>query len=1184
MEMRIILLKLSLSISNPFEVVMKYFELHCHSYFSLGDGVSSPSEIVERATELEYPYIALTDHGEIAGWYDFAEKCSGKDIEPIFGCEFYVAKDYDDLEATIFTRKRGDHPIRIEYEDGSIEDTSTETMSTKDKKVRNLKSGDSHNGKVIKDIYQTRLKRGHLVVLAKGQEGLKSVIKIYNNSWDNYHNKGKKNIVFEKDILNEAGNIVVLSACLGSYIDNEDKVKRFKDTLGEDFYLEIQPHSVTNDFDFESGVHIKVPDKQKSHNEKIIKWSREYDIKTVLTSDPHYPRKEDKTLQDIIILTHKFNRSGWYFLDDCFYMKDLKEWLKYFMFLKLDFGKDDIKKSLSNMYEIGDKCKGAKIKRPPQLREFDIKTHSLYKEGDTKISLIMRIIKDIGRFNNSDEYKKRFKYELSVIKEIGFLDYFLIQEDIIRFNRNNDYLVGTSRGSAGGSLFSYYLGITSIDPIEHGLLFERFLDISRGKAGGLPDIDIDYERQQETQNYIINKYGSEYAIFIGAYQTTKLKDALKKAYKVLYKTPDREYSFDTINKINATFNTNDLDEALVEAKKEFDEAQDKGSPVPEINLYTFLMNKPDVEKAVRKMLKRVNLIRQHACALIISKDPIRETIPVTLSYTKDKGYKAITAFDGNGIEACGQVKFDVLGLNTLNCIKACINEIRKFKGNKLENGIDITNCNNIWDMDLDDPEVLYNFKKADTDTVFQFNTKPLKWLLKMIEADEFNDLSAINALVRPGPLSAGFPQIYAKRKKGELKTDEIFIEEEKKGNIVTKKSKVKYRHPIMDEILKGTYGVMIYQEQIQKIFVRMGGFTLPESNLVRKAVAKKKIDMIMGFKDRFADNVMNNLEPKWTQKQVDDFFEDLIGFGNYCFNKSHSVGYSIIGYVCQYFKTKYPLEWWIGNLKHSGEDGCLSIINKVINENLAPIHFPDINQSKRDFYYDGKKIIIPLRYIDGVGDKCIEEIVNNQPYESIEDFIDKVSGRRVQTMNVINLIICNTFRHIHPDLSNMQLLSRYLDIAEKTSKSKALHSKISRLRHLCEDKIEMARERSKLDKFYINDWVNKFKDFFDKDVVDIRSLSRFRDGKEVIIGGDFIKFKSTKIKRGKNKGNEMCRITVAQGRDNIIVTMWPDVYKVFKDRLKKWSNGGSVVQVKGKVNRYLGTINLICKTMKEIEI
>jgi len=681
---------------------MNYFELHNHSHFSYLDGISSPKDMAKKAKELGYPAIALTDHGNIDGWYNFYKECKKNDIQPILSCEFYVARNFSDTE---------DHPWK---KDGT-----------------------------------QRVKRGHLILHAKGQAGVSAIREIYNASWDNFKEKGNKNVIFEKDIFAHAGNIIVQSACTGSYFKDEETLLRFRDVFEDDLYLEIQPHILDKEWNIDTKEFLPVDDKQDEHNMKIMDWSEKHDIQLIVTGDSHYVLREDKIIQDIQILNSYVGiQTGWHFPTDTNHLMNREMWWKYFTRentkTRKRFDEAYFDKCLTNMQTILEKTKGVVLEKDASLREYPLDTHELYQEGDTKDTLLIRIINDIGKMRNKpNTYKERLARELKLIRKQNFVDYFLIYEDIIRWNRKQGYLTGPGRGSAAGSLLAYVLDITKRDPIKQNLLFERFMDPNRSDY---PDIDSDFEEQKLTMEYCAEKYGKEHVINIGAYQTVKVKTAMKNAYKTLAEKNNWEYNYAAVNTVtknipetNARGEDSQIEiflELLKESKERYDMCIRRGTEVPLSNMYGFLRDKPGLAKAIHRMLGKVTNLRVHPCSIIITDRPVREKLAVAQAMGG-----VVTASDGEGVEAQGEVKMDILGLKTLNYIGECIRFIHK------RHGIDL--FDKIWKLPTDDPKVISAMNAADTKMVFQFNTTALQNIIRLIGVKDFNDLVAIVALVRP---------------------------------------------------------------------------------------------------------------------------------------------------------------------------------------------------------------------------------------------------------------------------------------------------------------------------------------------------------------------------------------------------------------------------------------------------
>lgn len=1113
--------------------------------------------MAKKAKELGYPAIALTDHGNIDGWWDFYQACKANGIQPILSCEFYVAKNFSDTE---------DHPWK--------------------------KNGEQ------------RVKRGHLIIHAKGQEGIDALRELYNESWNEFKEKGNKNVIFEKDIFAKAGKILVQSACTGSYFDTEDKLLRFKEVFGDDLYLEIQPHILDQDYNMEARKFLPVDDKQDIHNVKIINWARKHDINLIVTGDSHYTVKEDKIIQDIQILNSYVGvNTGWHFPHDTNHLMDRKMWWDYFTREQTEtrkiFTEEDFDKCLETMAGIIEKTKGCTLEKDPSLREFPLESHELYQEGDTKDVLLMRIINDIGKMKDKpDVYKKRLARELKLIREQNFVDYFLIYEDIIRWNRNNGYLTGPGRGSAAGSLLAYCLDITKRDPIKQGLLFERFMDPNRSDY---PDIDSDFEEQKLTMEYCAEKYGRENVINIGAYQTIKVKTALKNAYKTLSEKKGWEYDYVSVNTVtknipetNARGEDSQVEiflELLKESKEEMDKCERRGTEVPRSNLYNFLKDKPGLAKAVHKMLGKVTNLRVHPCSIIITDKPVREKLPVAQAMGG-----VVTAFDGPGVEGSGEVKMDILGLKTLNYIGEAIRFIRA------RHGIDL--FDKIWDLDVSDPKVLAAMDAADTKMVFQFNTAALQNIIRLIGVKDFNDLVAIVALVRPGPLKAGFHYIYKFRKEGELGLNELYYywdeetctekvadaevfqkltsREDREMELIKKEAI--YAHPKMDEVLKDTYNVITYQEQVMRMFVEIGGFTLAETNPIRKAISKGKKKLLDQAKPKFEKYAMSDAIG-WTQEQVDAFFADIMGFGAYCFNLSHSDCYAYIGYICQYLKVYYPVEWWAGCLKHAGEKSVKSIMDTIDKEvegvNVVGI---DINLSDRDFTLKDNNIAMPFKFIRGMGDAVIDAVREHRPFTDLEDFVKRCKTRNAEgkqravgVNSIKNLIIMNAFSELEPEFNEQALLEHFLENIRKEKNIKEEDQQT------IDDRSAFMRRKAKIDPLYQNDWLEDFPTFFGRSTLGVTELLEdYGKGAKVAIGGEIIDAR----KKLTKKGDPYWEFNMMQKTDKIKVRVFKNILNqeniapIFEDPT---AINGKVLEIYGEMGEFMGYKNFVAYTVKEVK-
>ena len=1093
-------------------------ETHLHTMYSLLDGTANPQEFCDEAKKLGMPAIAITDHGTCAGVFHFYNTCKKNDIIPIIGCELYMAYDENDT-----------------YKDGRG---------------------------------TTRFCRRHLCVYAKNQIGLENLYKLSSMGWNNYSGKP---IVFLQELLDHSEGLVIASACIMSVIHNEDKMdiiaQILKQTFKDDFYLEIQPLDLTHDWDkklktFIPGNH----NPQLEYNKKVIELSKKHDIKILTTMDAHYPSKDWKKIQDIFILNSFAGKSGWHFYGNVHHLMDKEECWDEFVKYGHDkiFTRQEYEKSIDNSYEIIEKCKDLKLEQPETLRHFPIKEHRYYEEDDDAQSLIMKCILNHRHAGllEQENYIERLKFELDIIEKKDFFDYFLIVEDIINHNNEQEWLVGPGRGSVGGSLLAYMMGIHHEDPIKYGLLFERFMSIDRND---FPDIDIDFEKQDETKQYIRKKYGVDNVADVGPYQIMRLKTAVKDPYRVIAK--DRpDYSFQEINSITGQIGIKPLDCSEIEY---YEKLMNEDSRFFNKKLFDFINREEnaELEGAVLKMLEKVRVLKKHPCAMVISDKPISTLLPIFKEKPNKPEECTISEFDGNFCQQAGLIKFDILGLNTLRDVSNCIKLIKERKNiemgvyNKL--GLDLKDKIDIYnDIPLDDEQTLLSFARGDTDTIFQFNTPLLKNYLRKIgkkgkEQLHFEDLVAINSLTRPGPLEAGFADLYIDRRHNKVAINEM------PGG-----KKIRYRHDKLDEITKHTHGVIIYQEQIMQAFGALGGFDPAKQNQVRKAVAKSKTKELEKFRKDFYSYATTKLDPVWTEEEAKEFFEDMIGFGRYAFNRSHAVEYSHLSYICQFLKVHFPTEWWSGVLKNSSENDV-----KVIIKNLEDPDFilpPCVNNSEAVFNLEDDKIRMPIIYYDGIGDGAIKDIISKRPFSSLEDFVKRTNGRSVRMKSIVNLISVGALDSISNGSSREQMV---VDVY--TLKKKPLPEEYE---FILEDKSIIKSIMMKTDPFFSFDLLEEYKYKFASNVIDISKIKKMSAGIKVTTGGEIKKIENKKTKNGK----DFCKIIISNNDIDITVMCWSN--NLFMLEKHEIDRAGQIVQINGTINAFNDNNNLVMNSIKLIKI
>ncbi|MCD4680630.1 MAG: DNA polymerase III subunit alpha, partial [Bacteroidales bacterium] len=691
----------------------------------------------------------------------------------------------------------------------------------------------------------------------------------------------------------------------------------------DDFYLELQNHGL---------------DDQLEVNKTILKLAKEHNVKVVATNDVHYVRKENSDAHDLLICLNTGKD-----LDDKDRMRySGEEYLKTPEEMAALF--PDVPEAISNTREIVDKIEDYDLRREIILPVFPL-PESFEKEDDYLRHLTYEGAKN--RYNNiSDDIKQRLDYELSVIKDMGFPGYFLIVQDLINEARKMDVMVGPGRGSAAGSAVAYCIGITDIDPIEYNLLFERFLNPERIS---MPDIDIDFddEGRDKVLDYVEKKYGSNRVAQIVTFGTMAARMAIRDVARVL-KLPLPEA--DRLAKLVPE----DGKISLTKAYKEVEGLRDivKGK-----------------ESLAKKTLDFAEMLEgsarhtgTHACGVIIGPDDLIKHIP--LSTAKDSKLM-VTQYEGKLVESVGLLKMDFLGLKTLSIIKDAIDNIYKSHHVK----IDIKN------IAIDDEKTFKLYQKGDTIGTFQFESEGMRLHLKDLKPTHFEDLIAMNALYRPGPM--GYIPLYINRKHG--------------------RDKVEYSHPLIEDILKPTYGIMVYQEQIMKVAQIMGSFTLGKADLLRRAMGKKNKEIMEEQKLVFLEGAKEKNIDHTTAEKV---YVDMERFAEYGFNRSHSAAYSLIAYQTAYLKAHYPAEYLAAVLTHNLND--IKKINFFIEEakrqNISVLG-PEVNESDLKFVVNKNgEIRFGLAAIKGLGELAAISIVEerkNAPYKSIFDFAQRVNSRTV---------------------------------------------------------------------------------------------------------------------------------------------------------------------------------------------
>ena len=919
---------------------MSFVHLHVHTQYSILDGQASIGSLFERAKELEMPALAITDHGNMYGVKEFLKVAKKfPEIKPIIGCEIYVTKHYD-------------HKL-------------------KDK---------DHRG-----YY-------HLILLAKNYNGYKNLMKIVSTG----HIEGKyyeKPRVSHEIVEMYSQDLVCCSACIAGEIPRniiagdmkaaEEAIMWHKKVFGEDFYLEVQQHKTRI-----PGQSQEVYEHQMVANEGIWTLAEKTGTKVVATNDVHFTRKEDGPAHDrLICLTTNAN------IDDPDRLRYTQE-----EYLKSEDEMLDMfyqhPEALSNTLEVAEKIDSFKIDKDPILPKFDL-PEEFMADIDSYLAKYDHIItvgkcdpkgNDRGveftysvaylchltykgaamRYGDTltDEQAERIEFELKTICSMGFPDYFLIVQDFIAAARSEGISVGPGRGSAAGSAVAYCLRITNIDPIKYDLLFERFLNPDRIN---MPDVDIDFDDDGRYRvfQYIEEKYGKDHISHVITYGTMAAKSAIKDVARV------SRMSIDESNRLTKMVPDRPFEATITDAdgKKVTKEFKPKlNNCIKYGDLKNEIENGNEQTKEVLEYAGKLEgCIRQtgvHACAMIIGRGNLTEYIPICIANDKLTGEEVwVSQYDGHYIEEVGMLKMDFLGLRTLSIIKECQANIKKRFGIEFD----------IEKIPIDDKLTYELYSRGDTTSVFQFESPGMKEWLTKLQPTRFEDLIAMNALYRPGPMD--YIPDFVERKQG--------------------RQPIVYDLPEMESILQDTYGITVYQEQVMLLSRKLADFTRGQADTLRKAMGKKIIDLLNSLKGLFLEGGEKNGHPKDVLEKI---WADWEKFAAYAFNKSHATCYAWVSYQTGWLKAHYPAEFQAANLTKNLSN--MEEIKKIMDDckkNGIKVLNPDINESDSKFTVNKNgEIRFGLGGIKGFGDNIVRAIMadreENGLYEDIFDFVERMAG------------------------------------------------------------------------------------------------------------------------------------------------------------------------------------------------
>ena len=896
---------------------MGYAHLHLHTHYSLLDGATKISDLMKKVASQGMPAAAMTDHGNMFGTIEFYRAAANAGVKPIIGCEVYVAPR---------SRKERTPVVADDYE---------------------------------------RAGNYHLILLAMNLEGYRNLCRLVSQSYvDGFYYKPR----IDKELLREFnGGLICLSGCLagelaGAICNDRPEVARrvieeFSALFGDRYYLEIQDNHL---------------EEQAKVNRFLMEISPEVGVPLVATNDCHYLEHEDAQAHEVLLCVQTgksmSDETRWRFGTDQLYVKSPEEMIGAFA---------EAPEAVRTSLEIADRCNleltfgkhQFPVYRTPSEKSLEEFLREQAREGlERRLAVRKRHEADL----DESVYRERLEDELSTIISMDFAGYFLIVADFVNFARSKGIPVGPGRGSAAGSIVSYALGITDVDPIRYNLLFERFLNPERIT---MPDIDVDfcYERRDEVLEYVREKYGHDRVANIITFGTMKGKAVIRDVGRAL------DFSFSETDRICKLYpapkqgKDYSLARAL-EIEPRLRELRDAGER--ESKLFEYALKLEGLARHVSK----------HAAGVVISDKPLVEQVPLFV----DKDGTVMTQFAGPDIEAIGLIKFDFLGLKTLTQIANTLRLVEEGRGEK----IDVSN------LPLDDPAVYRLLSRADTIGIFQMESGGMRKLLTRVRPSSFEDLIAVLALFRPGPLDSGMVEEYVKRKAG--------------------RESVRYPDEELRSILAETHGVIVYQEQVMRIAQVYAGYSLGEADNLRRAMGKKKREVMEVERDRFVERAVERGHPRRVAEQI---FQQIETFAAYGFNKSHSAAYALVSYQTAYLKAHYPTEFFAAllSLEMNDADKVYKNLADCRQHGLRVLP-PDVNSSHADFTVCDEGIRFGLGAVKGLGEKAIEAIVaarKEGPFVSLGDFCLRVESTQAGRRIIEGLIKAGAFDSVEPSRARL---------------------------------------------------------------------------------------------------------------------------------------------------------------------
>ncbi|MDR1997432.1 MAG: DNA polymerase III subunit alpha [Candidatus Margulisbacteria bacterium] len=870
---------------------MSFVHLHTHTEYSLLDGASTVKDVVAKAKEYGFPAAAITDHGMMYGVYAFYKECKAQGVKPILGCEVYCAP-----------------------------------------RSRHKKEG------------KQDMANYHLILLVKNQDGYRNLIKMVSlASIEGFYNRPR----IDRELLEQHHEgLICLSACVAGqvpelilekrYPEAREIARRFQALFGEDYYIEVQDHGLP---------------EQKEALAGLRQLAAELNIPIIATNDSHYTNSDDAQIQDTLMCISQ-NKM----LTDTNRLKFLSDQIYYKSFAEMQQVFPDNPEYLANTLAVADKIDYASVHKVFQKKNHVPKfpVPDGYDEASYLRALVEEGIRARYGESVSAEIKQRYEFELGVITKTGFCGYFLIVSDFIKWAKQNGIAVGPGRGSAAGSIVSYALDITTLDPLKYNLLFERFLNPERIS---MPDIDIDFciRRRGEVLDYVRQKYGAGNVAQIVTFGTMAARGVVRDVGRVM-NIPLPEV--DRLAKMIPAAPDMTIKKALDE----------------NIELKALYENNPGTREHLNRAMKLEGFSRNtgmHAAGVVISAAPLIDIIP--LLYTDGN---ILTQFSMTEIEELGLLKMDFLGLRNLTMINDCLGCIEKNHGRKID----------LEKIPLDDRKAFELFRLGETSGIFQCESKGMRAMIRRIQPSRFEDIIAVLALYRPGPLNSGMVDSFIRRKHGQ--------------------EEIQYDFAELEPYLNDTYGLILYQEQVMQIAAVIGGFTLSQADTLRKAMGKKKKDIMQKMREDF---VRGAVAKNFHKKAAENIYDLCAKFAEYGFNKSHSAAYAVISYRTAWLKANYPLEFMAALLSSvaGDEDKIIEYINECARIGISVLP-PAVNESDNDFTPINGTIRFGLNAIKNFGGSAAEAIVQERNahgvFVSFTDMCARLDAKMLNKKSIEALI------------------------------------------------------------------------------------------------------------------------------------------------------------------------------------